>query len=114
MANTKTRARVTKGDSNAKDIEANKGIAALSYLWILVFVPLFLKRESAFAQFHAKQGLVLFVGWLVSFLFMWFPGVNMILFLAVLILSILGIMHALNGEMWEMPYLGKYAKKINL
>lgn len=111
---TKTRSSVNKNSAASKDVELNKGIAALSYVWILVFVPLFLRRDSAFAQFHARQGLVLFVGWLVSFIFMWFPGVNMILFLVVLLLSVLGVMHALNGEMWEMPYLGKFAKKIHL
>jgi len=29
-------------------------------------------------------------------------------------LSVLGIINALQGKKWEMPYLGKYAKKINL
>ncbi|EKD47008.1 MAG: hypothetical protein ACD_66C00259G0004, partial [uncultured bacterium] len=44
-----------------KDIEDNKVLAALSYIFILCFVPLLLARDSKFAQYHAKQGLVLFV-----------------------------------------------------
>lgn len=44
-----------------KDIEANKTLAALSYAWILCLVPLLGRRDSKFAQFHAKQGLVLFI-----------------------------------------------------
>jgi hypothetical protein len=37
-----------------KDVEENAVMAALSYIWILCFVPLFLKKKSKFAQFHAK------------------------------------------------------------
>ena len=44
-----------------QDVENNKVIAAIGYIWILCLVPLFLRRRSAFAQFHAKQGLVLFI-----------------------------------------------------
>ncbi len=33
-----------------KDIEQNKGVAVLSYLWILFAIPLFLKRDSKFSQ----------------------------------------------------------------
>jgi uncharacterized membrane protein len=29
-------------------------------------------------------------------------------------LMIQGVIHALNGEYWEMPVLAKYAKQINL
>ena len=98
--------------------QEDKIYAALSYVSILVFVPLLLRRQSAFAQFHAKQGLVLFIveivlwvigmlpilGWIVAFL-----G-NIV----VLILAILGIVAALVGRNWEMPFLSEYAKKINL
>ena len=31
-----------------------------------------------------------------------------------LIMTVTGIIKAMNGESWEMPILGKYAKKINL
>src|SRR3989339_630004 len=47
-------------DIKEQDVEENKTVAALSYAWILCLVPLLGKRNSKFAQFHAKQGLVLF------------------------------------------------------
>jgi len=50
-----------KNINNKKDIEENKVAAALSYVWILCLVPLFLKKNSKFCQFHAKQGLLLFI-----------------------------------------------------
>jgi fumarate reductase subunit D len=101
-----------------KHISENHILAALSYLWLLFLIPLLTKKEDPYCQFHAKQGLVLFLfsllivvigvlpvlGWLVSF-FGW---------LFVSILSIVGFIYALMGKEWEMPVLGKYAKKIKL
>lgn len=101
-----------------QDVEANKIVAALSYLWILFLVPLLIKRGSKFAQFHAKQGLVLFIlEVIVSFVnivpilgqLVWFFA--SIIFL---VASIIGIIKTLNGEKWEMPYIYEWSKKINL
>jgi len=97
-----------------KDVEDNKVIAAIGYVWILCLVPLFLKRHSKFAQFHAKQGLVLFIVEIFGWLIFWIPLVGWLLGVLILIFAILGIMNALQGNYWEMPILGKYAKKINL
>ncbi|PIR06164.1 MAG: hypothetical protein COV55_04785 [Candidatus Komeilibacteria bacterium CG11_big_fil_rev_8_21_14_0_20_36_20] len=94
-----------------KDIESNKVLAAVGYIWILCLVPLFLKQKSKFAQFHAKQGLLLFiielVGWII-------PVIGWILFVVAIIYAILGVKAALEGKYWEMPVLGKYAAKLNL
>ena len=97
-----------------KDIEDNKTVAALSYAWILFLVPLLGKRDSKFAQFHAKQGLVLFIIELVGGFFMWFPIFGQLLMLALVLVSVLGIIKALNGEWWKMPVVYDWSKKINL
>jgi len=100
---------------NKKDIEENKIVAAIGYIFILCLLPLLGKKNSEFAQFHAKQGLVLVICWFI----IWVVGAiiwpimalgNIIL----LILSIMGLVNALAGKYWEMPFLGKYAKKIKL
>jgi len=97
-----------------KDVEDNKVIAAIGYVWILCLVPLFLKRHSKFAQFHAKQGLVLFIVEIFGWLIFWIPLVGWLLGVLILIFAILGIMNALQGNYWEMPILGKYTSKIDL
>ena len=61
------------------DIEDNRVIASFSYVWILCLVPLFLKRKSKFAQFHAKQGLLLFVIELFGWLIFWIPLIRWVL-----------------------------------
>lgn len=105
---------------SAKDIEENKAITFLSYLGILVLVPLLAKKESKFAQFHAKQGLILFVGW---FVIAWIGGFIPFLgwFLIVpavsilgIVLAIMGLINVANGEMKDLPIIGEFAKKINL
>jgi len=96
------------------DIEQNKAIAALSYVWILFLIPLLGKRDSAFAQFHAKQGLILFVIEIVASLFFWFPFFGQLLMLALVVISIVGIVKTLNGEWWKIPYLYDWSNKINL
>ncbi len=93
-----------------KDVEANKAIAALSYAWILCLAPLLGKKDSEFAQFHAKQGFVLF---LLSFATV-VPFIGQLLGLAILAVSIIAILKTLNGEWWEIPYIYEWSKKINL
>lgn len=37
------------------DVAQNRGISVLSYLGPLVFIPLFARKNSPYAQFHADQ-----------------------------------------------------------
>lgn len=97
--------------SNNKDIEDNKFLAAIGYIWILFLVPLFLKKDSKFVQFHAKQAMVLFIVEVVAWII---PVIGWIIGILALVLALLGIKAALDGKYWEMPFIGKYAKKINL
>jgi uncharacterized membrane protein len=94
-----------------RDIESNKYYAALSYVFVLFLIPLLLKRSSKFTQFHARQGLIIFmfeiiVGWIVFF--------GQIILLSMMTISIVGIVRALNGEWWKIPYIYQWSKKIKL
>lgn len=101
-----------------KDIADNKLFAAIGYLGILCFVPLFLKKDSLYAQFHGRQALVLFIAEIiVSFVniipflgqLIWFFGS-----IVFLIVSVMGIIKAWQGECWEIPLISGYARKISL
>ena len=96
------------------DVESTRLVAALAYLWILFLIPLLLKRDSKFAQFHAKQGLVLFIVEFIAGLILWIPLLGQVLFLAVLILAIAGIVRTYNGEWWKMPFIYKWSEKIKI
>ena len=96
------------------DAEVNKKIALLSYVWILCLVPLLGKRDSEFAQFHAKQGLVIFIAEIVVSIFIWFPVFGQLFMLALLVISVMGIIKTLNGEWWEIPYIYELSRKVKL
>ncbi len=100
------------------DLPDDRLIAAIGYLGILCLVPLLLKKESAFAQHHGKQGLVLLLAWVVLWVGNIVPVLGQVVWalgsLALVILIILGMVNALQGKMWDMPVLGKYAKNLKL
>lgn len=96
----------------------DKLFAAIGYLGILCLVPLLLKKDSAFCQHHGKQGLVLLIAWLILWVGNVIPVLGQIVWavgsVVLLILLILGMINALNGNLWEMPVLGEYAKQIKI
>ncbi len=104
----------------SKDAEENKNMAALSYISMLCIVPLVLKKNSPFAQFHAKQGLVLFIAevitWFLAPLFIatiilaWVP---IVLYLVYIIASLYGIYSAWNGQQEKLPGVDWIIKKLN-
>ncbi len=93
-----------------KESSENKLWAFLSYLNVLCLVALLFKKDSEFVQFHAKQGLVLFIG---EF-FIWIPFFGWILGVIIFILWIMGIRNVLAGEKKSLPVVGEIAEKIHL
>lgn len=100
------------------DVEEHKMTAAIGYIPLLFFVPLFL-TESKFAHFHGKQGLAITLGfvviWVVMMILMPILGYfGYVLFrlagLALLCLAVAGGYKASQGEEWELPVLGNIAK----
>jgi len=96
-----------------QDAQSHRVTAALSYVLLLFFIPM-ANKKSAFCQFHAKQGIVMFVAWVIVSFFAWIPFVGWAAWISMIVLTVLAITRTLNGQMWEIPYLGKYAKKIKL
>ena len=91
------------------DIESNKIMALLSYIGILVLIPLFSSRQSPFTRFHVNQGLILLICSLVS----WFVGslsstLAWVLNIAIFVLAIIGIFNVVKGEAKELPLVGKF------
>jgi uncharacterized membrane protein len=99
--------------ADAKDVEENKALTYLAYLGLLFLVPLFAKKESKFAQFHAKQGLVLTIAWFLGSFLVPIFGLGMLVYIAVLVLSIMGLINVSKGEMKDLPLVGDIAKKFN-
>ena len=89
--------------------------AALSYVLGPITGVIFLVLEKdPFVRFHAMQSVVVFV---VLFVLQWVLGLTIILLPMVPLISVLGfvlwlllIYKAWQGEEWEVPVLGKYAR----
>lgn len=90
-------------------------IAILSYLGILFLIPLLVSKDNRFVQFHAKQGLVLFIVEIIIALIAWIPIIGWIgapiLWIICLVLSIIGIVNVVTGKQNPLPIIGKFAGK---
>jgi uncharacterized membrane protein len=94
--------------------EKNTLMGVLSYISILVVIPLLVAKDDPFVKFHIKQGLVLLVievavwvvGTMIWPLMMFLNLIN----LAAFVLAIIGIINVVKGLEKELPFVGKYSK----
>lgn len=105
---------VPQGGSS--DVDKNKPLAIIGYIIpILFFIPLVTDaKNSQFAKFHANQQLILLiaaiavniVGGIIPFLgwFIILPIGSILL----IVLAIMGLIHAAKGEMKPMPIIGGF------
>jgi uncharacterized membrane protein len=98
----------------------------LSYLGILCLIPLLAKKDDPEVQWHAKNGLALFIAeviWIViRLVFAFTPGlraigcgmaiVGCVVWIGFLVLSIMGIIKAVNGQRFRIPILTDMAEKM--
>lgn len=113
----------------AEDINAHKGYALLSYIWILVLIPILAVKDSGYSKYHANQGLILLIAniaWgVVSGVIRFVVGLifgligldilstifGLVLGLVNLVLialMILGIYNAATGKAKELPLIGRF------
>lgn len=97
-------------EGDQKDIQENKLWAFLGYLGILCLIPLLAKKDSKFAQFHAKQGLVM----LIAGFFVWIPFIGWLMGLVLLVLWVMAVINVFSGKMAKLPVVGDIAEKINI
>lgn len=88
------------------DVEQNKDMAALGYVWVLSLFVYILKKDSPFVRFHAKQGMVLFV---LSIVVWAVPIMGRFLELLILTLCVLGFLSAAQGQWKDLPIIGDMA-----
>ena len=96
---------------NPKDAEHHRLAAAMGYAGVLCFLPLIFKKNSAFAQWHAKQGLMLLIIEVIAFVL---PLVLWPVFLLAVLFSLTGISQALHGKYWRLPFFSGLIEKLKL
>lgn len=99
----------------------NKGITYLSYLGILALIPFMTEKDDEFVQFHAKQGLNLFIFEIIGAVVLnilsfvtsifWFLSIvisfiSWIVSLLFLIVTVIGIINVSKGLKTPLPVIG--------
>jgi uncharacterized membrane protein len=105
----------TQGSAPAPGHQKNTLMAVLAYIGPLVIVSYLTAKDDPFVKFHIKQGLVLFVievamWFLAGMMFYQFWMIMNIINLATLVLSIVGIVNAVQGQEKELPLVGQFSK----
>ncbi len=103
------------GQNQIVDVDEDKLMAALSYIGVLVLVPLLVKRDNPFVRWHAKQGLVVLIGIALSLMTAaWVPALGNVLFLLLLLAAVVGLVQALLGRRWRIPIIGHIADSFKI
>lgn len=95
-------------------MDSDKAITYLSYVGFLFLFPLLLRKNSTFAQFHAKQGLIISILWLFSLTIA--PILNKplswLLIVLVIFASLVGLWTVRKEEKKRMFLIGDLAAQI--
>jgi len=100
---------------NEQEVREGAPFAALSYvlfLWILTFI---LKKDNAFARHHARQGIVIFIGTMGCFPFIFVPGIGVLfklLALGLAIAALYGIVLSVTGKTDPIYLVSEIAKRL--
>lgn len=103
------------------DVEEGKVFAILSYALSIIGLPFFLipliMRNNAFALYHAKQCLIIWLGGIVVGVLgslLSFICIGLILLpiggIILLVLTIMGLINAVNGKAVPVPLIGKWGE----
>ncbi len=112
MANEET--KFTK-----KEVDDGKAMAILSYIGILALIPYLAEKNNKFVIYHAKIGMNLFLLEVIASVALSVLAFTIILIpliaiaspvigIGSLVLSIIGIVNACNGEAKVLPVIEKF------
>jgi uncharacterized membrane protein len=100
-------------EETTQSSKKNTGMAVIAY--IIFFIPLLTDaKNDPFVKFHVKQGLLLFIGYVIEVFVGSIPFLGWIiaplLGILLLVLFVVGIMNAVSGKEKLLPVIGGLAK----
>ncbi len=97
------------------EMSESKRYALFSYCFIFCIIPLIRKKDDVFVQFHARQGLALFLcemaAFIVSILFPFLMKPALFIFG---VLSLWGMLKAIGGEKFPLPFIHALSLKLDI
>ncbi len=102
-----------------EEVDDDKLMGILAYLFILVIIPLVARKNSKFIRFHTNQGLILLIIEvfavavcnilsIIPYVGLVFSILGYLIDLACVALAIIGIVNVCNKEEKELPVVGKF------
>jgi uncharacterized membrane protein len=98
-----------------EEINSGKTMAIIAYF--IFFIPLLVEdaKNNKFAMFHTEQSIVLLIlNVIIGIVGTITCGIGLILYLPLLVLYIMGIVYAAQGQVKEVPLVGSFGEKFNL
>ena len=91
-------------------------MAMFSYLGVLCLVPLIFSRNDEYVNFHARQGLVLWVWGVLAIFSLHIPIIGPFFFSSsvffITVLALVGVLSVLLSRTWQLPVIGAFSQKI--
>ena len=111
--NSSSQAAMPKQSETDSGLDPNIA-AAISYIFIVGLIFIFMEKKSKFVRFHAFQAVFFGVAWFViNFVLGIIPVIGWILLpltsLALLVVWVYTIYKAYSGEMFKLPVIGDMA-----
>ena len=92
----------------------NRLLSAMSYLGAFCFAPLLLGGSNRFVNFHARQGLVIWLWGVAALILFTLPygrPLFMVSSIAIMFLSTIGLASVVLGQTWRLPVVYDLAEK---
>lgn len=87
-------------------------LAVLCYFGIFLLIPFLMKQDSQFVRYHANQGLILLIFYIICGVILIIPILGWIVsivgYLFSFVCLIMGVVNVLGGKMKPMPLIGKF------
>lgn len=84
-----------------------KLMGVLCYLWILWLIPLLTEHKNdPYIKFHINQGIVLSILSVIVGILSWIPVIGWLLGVGVFVLTVLGIINAVQLQEKPLPLIG--------
>lgn len=94
-----------------RDLRKDALLAILSYFHVLVLLPLIFGRKDQFVHYHAKQGLLLLILWVLAGFSFYLPFLPWLFIVIIFVDLLFGVIHVILGKERPMPIFGRIVER---
>ncbi|MFA6963383.1 MAG: hypothetical protein WC227_01560 [Patescibacteria group bacterium] len=82
-------------------------LAVIAYLPVLTIISLVFSSKNPYLTFHVRQGIALHLLWILFVFSFFLPLIPWILAVALLALTVIGIINVVSGHERKLPVVGQ-------